>query len=126
MGDLPADVRELELNDVVQLTEPDIGQATVLVPEPRETTTLESGEEHFVFTHHSGRMIGLNWDAGDGEWTECVLVRDTDGFHHAILCQPDGEVRLLTRREPGQPDDWEDRGDVTRMEVVETRSEDEL
>lgn len=114
-------VRELERNDVVQLTEPDIGETTVLVPEPRETTTLNSGEEHFVFTHHSGRMIGLNWDApDDGEWDECVLVRDTDGYHHALLSRPNGETYLLTRREPGLPDDWEDRGVVTGIEAIET------
>lgn len=124
MGNTPAGVRDLERNDVVHLSEPDIGEVTVLIPEPRKTTTLTSGEEHFVFAHHSGRLIGLNWDASDdGEWDECILVRDTDGYHHVLLCRPGGEVRLLTRREPGQPDDWENRGVVTEMEVIKSEAE---
>lgn len=91
-----------------------------MIPEPRETTDMAPGVKQFVFTHASGRMIGLNWevpDDGDDNWEECTLVVDNDGWQHALLLRRNGDIHLLTRREPGEPDDWEDRGLVN--EVVE-------
>jgi hypothetical protein len=109
-------VRELERGDEVRI--PDVGPAQVLLPAPREATTLEPGVAHAVFAHPSGRTIGLNWapPAGDADWEELRLLADEDGYQHALLLRPGAEVRLLTRRPPGQPDDWEDRGEVTGIE----------
>lgn len=119
MAEPAALVRELDRGDEVQI--PDVGPAQVLLPAPREATTLEPGVAHAVFAHPSGRTIGLNWapSAGDADWEELRLLADEDGVQHALLLRRDGEVRLLTRRPPGQPDDWEDRGAVTTIERLE-------
>jgi len=116
-------IRGLTHGDTARVTDPDIGEVSVMVFRPQETTEVTPGIQQFVFTHQSGRIIGMNrtLDADeDGDWEACRLVVDEDGFQHALLVRPDGEVHLHTRREPGQPDDWEHRGAVSGIERLDT------
>lgn len=125
MGDIASVVRGLNRNQQLRLTDPDVGEITVMIPEPRETADVTPGVKHFVFTHASGRMIGLNWevpDDSDDTWEECTLVADADRWQHVLILRGNGEVHLLTRREPGEPDDWEDRGMVNEIVEVETEA----
>ena len=112
-------VRELDRGEEIRI--PEVGDAQVILEGPREATTLDPGVAHLVFAHPSGRTIGLNWAPPDGEadWDVIRLLADEEGFQHALLVRPDDTVRLLTRRPPGQPDDWEDRGTVQTVERVE-------
>lgn len=121
MVDITTAVRDLHRGDTLRIATPAVGDVTVLVPHPRESTRVEPGVEHLVFTRPNGRMVGLNWAPTDADpaWEECTLVADDDGYQHALLVRANDEVRLLTRREPGRPDDWEDRGRVTALERVD-------
>lgn len=119
MANVATVVRNLTRGDVFQVTEPDLGRMKLLIPGPRKTTEIEPRTQQFVFTHPSGRMIGFNYEAGGrDDWEECRLVADTDGYHHVLLLHPDGNVIVYTRREPGQPGDWERRGQVSNIKVI--------
>lgn len=125
MEDVASIVRGLNRNQQLRLTDPDVGEVAVMIPEPRETADVAPGVKQFVFTHVSGRMIGLNWevpDDGDDTWEECTLVADADGWQHVLLLRENGEVHLLTRHEPGEPDDWENRGIVNDLVEMETET----
>lgn len=116
-------VRNLTYGDIARVTDPDIGEVSVVVFRPQETTEVAPGIQQFVFTHESGRIIGMNrtLDAGeDGDWETCRLVVDEDGFQHALLLRPNGDLHLHTRREPGEPDDWEHRGIVRDIDPLES------
>lgn len=122
MSETATVVRDLDRGDVVRVTDPDIGEVSVLVYGPQETTELAPGIQQFVFTHESGRVIGMNRSLGtdeDGDWDACRLVVDEDGLQHALLVRPSGEIHLHTRREPGQPEDWEHRGVVRSLEPAD-------
>lgn len=125
MPEVATVVRNLDHGDAVRVTDPNIGEVSVLVYEPQETAEIAPGIQQFVFTHESGRMIGMNRSLGvdeDDGWDTCRLVADADGFQHALLIRPSGEVHLHTRQEPGQPDDWKHRGvvdDIERLDTVE-------
>jgi len=115
-------VRDLSRGDNARITDPDIGEVSVIVFRPQETAEVAPGIQQFVFTHQSGRMIGMNrtLDANeDSDWETCRLVVDEDGFQHALLLRSDNEVHLHTRREPGEPDDWEYRGAIQAIETLE-------
>ncbi|SDG13604.1 hypothetical protein SAMN05216218_1169 [Halorientalis regularis] len=118
-------VRDLTYGDTARVTDPDVGEVSVMVFRPQETAEVAPGIQQFVFTHESGRIIGMNrtLDADeDGDWEACRLVVDDDGFQHALLLRPNGDLHLHTRREPGEPDDWEHRGvvqDIKPLESVE-------
>jgi hypothetical protein len=120
----PSDVvRNLEHGDLARVTDPDIGEVSVMVFRPQETAEIAPGIQQFVFTHKSGQIIGMNrtLDANeDGNWEACRLVVDEDGFQHALLLRPNGDLHLHTRREPGEPDDWEHRGVVQNIEPLES------
>lgn len=114
-------VRDLQRGDTVRVTDPDIGEVSVLIYRPQETGEVAPGIQQFVFTHESGRIIGMNRALGPDEddgWDACRLVTDEDDFQHVLLLRPDGEVHLHTRREPGQPEDWEHRGVVESIELL--------
>lgn len=116
-------VRNLDHGDAVRVTDPDIGEVSVIVYRPQETTELGPGIQQFVFTHESGRIIGMNRSIDleeSGDWEACPLVIDEDGYQHALLVRPNGEVHIHTRREPGQPEDWEHRGVVGSIERLDT------
>lgn len=116
-------VRELSYGDTVRVTDPDIGEVTVFVYRPQETAEVAPGIQQFVFTHESGQIIGMNrtLDADeDDDWEACRLVVDEDGFQHALLLRPNGDLHLHTRREPGRPEDWEHRGLVSDIEVLDS------
>jgi hypothetical protein len=122
MSETATVVRDLNRGDTVRVTEPDIGEVSVLVYRPQETAEVAPGIQQFVFTHESGRIIGMNRSLGvdeDDDWDACRLVADPDGFQHALLLRGNGEVHLHTRREPGQPEDWEHRGVVEGIERLE-------
>jgi hypothetical protein len=122
MSETATVVRDLNRGDTVRVTEPDIGEVSVLVYRPQETAEVAPGIQQFVFTHESGRIIGMNRSLGvdeDDDWDACRLVADPDGFQHALLLRGNGEVHLHTRREPGQPEDWEHRGVVKGIERLE-------
>jgi hypothetical protein len=122
MSETATVVRDLNHGDTVRVTEPDIGEVSVLVYRPQETAEVAPGIQQFVFTHESGRIIGMNRSLGvdeDDDWDACRLVADPDGFQHALLLRGNGEVHLHTRREPGQPEDWEHRGVVEGIERLE-------
>lgn len=125
MAEAHSAASDLKPETTLHIDDHDVGDVMVLISEPQETAQIEPGVEHFVFTHPSGKMIGLNWEVPEGspDWESCTLVGDEDGFHHALLTRESGEVRLLTRRQPGEPDDWEDRGPVSDIEVLETPPE---
>lgn len=116
-------VRNLDHGDAVRVTNPDIGEVSVIVHRPQETAKIAPGIQQFVFTHESGRIIGMNRsleiDENDG-WDVCRLVVDEDGYQHVLLIRPSGEVHLHTRREPGQPDDWKHRGVIGSIERLDT------
>lgn len=116
-------VRDLTYGDTALVTDPDIGEVSVMAFRPQETAEIAPGIQQFVFTHDSGRIIGMNrtLDAdGDGDWEACRLVVDEDGFQHALLLRPNGDLHLYTRREPGEPEDWEHRGVVQSIEPLES------
>jgi hypothetical protein len=116
-------VRNLDHGDVVRVTDPDVGEVSVVVYEPQETAEIAPGVQQFVFTHESGRIIGMNRNLGlddDDGWEACRLVVDDDGFQHALLLRSNGDVHLHTRREPGQPEDWEHRGVVEQLDPLES------
>jgi hypothetical protein len=122
MSDPATVVRELTYGDTARITDPDVGEVSVVVYEPQETTEIAPGIQQFVFTHESGRIIGMNRATGvdaNAGWEECRLVVDEDGFQHALLVRSNGELHLHTRREPGQPEDWEHRGEVMGIESLE-------
>jgi hypothetical protein len=125
MSDVATVVRGLDHGDGVSVTDPDIGEVSVVVHRPQETAEIGPGVQQFVFTHESGRIIGMNRSVGideDGDWEACPLVADEDGYQHALLLRSDGEVHLHTRREPGQPENWEHRGvvgGIERLDAVE-------
>lgn len=122
MSDAATVVRELTHGDAVRVTEPDLGEVSVIVYEPQETMEVAPGIQQFVFTHESGQIIGMNRSLGadaDNDWEACRLVIDDDGFQHALLLRPNEDVHLHTRREPGQPEDWEHRGVVEELERLE-------
>lgn len=115
-------VRNLDHGDLVRVTDPDIGEVSVIVYRPQETAQIAPGVQQFVFTHESGQIIGMNRSLEmdeDDDWDACRLVVDEDGYQHALLVRPSGEVHLHTRREPGQPEDWEHRGVVRHLEPLE-------
>lgn len=106
----------------MRVTDPDIGEVSVLVYRPQETAEVAPGIQQFIFTHESGQMIGMNRTldaAEDDNWEACRLVVDEDGFQHALLLRPNGDLHLHTRREPGRPEDWEHRGLVQGIEVLD-------
>lgn len=116
-------ISDLNRGDRLRVSDPDIGEVSVIVHAPQETGEVAPGIQQFVFTHESGRIIGMNRSLGvdeDTGWDVCRLVVDEDGFQHAILVRTDGEVHLHTRREPGQPEDWEHRGVVKQVEPAES------
>ena len=116
-------IRDLTYGDAARVTEPDIGEVSVMVFQPQETAEVAPGIQQFVFTHESGRIIGMNRTLGadeDGDWEACRLVVDEDGFQHALLLRPNGDLHLYTRREPGEPEDWEHRGVVQSIEPLES------
>lgn len=116
-------VRDLTRGDTVRVTNPDIGEVSVVVRRPQETAEIAPGIQQFVFTHQSGRIIGMNRTLAaneDDDWEVCRLVVDEDGFQHVLLLRPNGELHLYTRREPGEPDDWEHRGIVHGIEPLES------
>jgi hypothetical protein len=122
MSESAAIVRGLTPGDEIRVTEPDIGKVAVIIPEPQETAEVAPGIQQFVFTHESGRIIGMNRSLGideDSGWETCRLVIDDDGFQHSLLLRSNGDVHLHTRREPGQPEDWEHRGVVEGIELLE-------
>lgn len=122
MSETATVVRDLNRGDTVRVTEPDIGEVSVLVYRPQETAEVAPGIQQFVFTHESGRIVGMNRSLGvdeDDDWDACRLVADPNGFQHALLLRGNGEVHLHTRREPGQPEDWEHRGVVEGIERLE-------
>lgn len=126
MSDPATVVRELSYGDTVRVTDPDIGEVSVLVYRPQETAEVAPGIQQFVFTHESGQIIGMNrtLDATeDNAWEACRLVVDEDGFQHALLLRPNGDLHLHTRQEPGQPEDWEHRGVVRTLEPLESVAE---
>lgn len=123
MPDPDTVVRELSYGDTARVSDPDIGEVSVLVYRPQETAEVAPGIQQFVFTHESGQIIGMNrtLDANeDDNWEACRLVIDEDGFHHALLLRPNGDLHLHTRREPGRPEDWEHRGVVQTLEPLES------
>lgn len=123
MADPSTVVRNLEHGDIARVTDPDIGEVSVMVFQPQETAEVAPGIQQFVFTHKSGQIIGMNrtLDANeDGSWEVCRLVIGEDGFQHALLLRSNGDLHLHTRREPGEPDDWEHRGVVQDIEPVES------
>lgn len=127
MPDSSTVVRNLEYGDTAHVTDPDIGEVSVMVFQPQETTEIAPGIQQFVFTHKSGQIIGMNrtLDASeDGGWEACRLVVDEDGFQHALLLRSNGDLHLHTRREPGEPDDWEHRGVVRNIEPLESVEQD--
>jgi hypothetical protein len=122
MSDTAAVVRELDYGDAARVTDPEVGEVSVVVYRPQETAEVAPGIQQFVFTHDSGRIIGMNRSLGvneDDDWDACRLVVDEDGFQHALLLRSNGDVHLHTRREPGQPEDWEHRGVVEGIEPLE-------
>jgi hypothetical protein len=127
MSEIATAVRDLSRGDTVRVTDPDIGEVGVLVQRPQETAEVAPGIQQFVFTHESGRIIGMNRSLGPDEddgWDACRLVADPDGFQHALLLRSNGDVHLHTRREPGQPEDWEHRGLVEGLERPEPAEQD--
>jgi hypothetical protein len=116
-------VRDLTYGDTARVADPDVGEVSVMVFRPQETAEVAPGIQQFVFTHESGRIIGMNRTLAadeDGDWEACRLVVDDDGFQHALLLRPNGDLHLHTRREPGEPDDWEHRGVVQNIEPLES------
>ena len=116
-------VRNLDHGDTVRVSEPDIGEVSVVVYRPRETAEIGPGIQQFAFTHESGRIIGMNRSLDpneDSDWDACPLVIDEDGYQHALLTRSSGEVHLHTRREPGQPEDWEHRGVIGGIEPLDS------
>ncbi|WP_276259113.1 hypothetical protein [Haloglomus litoreum] len=127
MPEIATAVRDLSRGDTVRVTDPDIGEVEVLIQRPQETAEVAPGIQQFVFTHQSGRIIGMNRSLGvdeDDDWDVCRLVADPDGFQHALLLRSNGDVHLHTRREPGQPEDWEHRGVVEGLERAEPPEQD--
>jgi hypothetical protein len=125
MSEAATVVRNLDHGDTVRVSDPDVGEVTVVIYRPQETAEIGPGIQQFVFTHESGRIIGMNRSLDideESDWDACPLVVDEDGFQHTLLVRPSGEVHLHTRREPGQPEDWEHRGvvcDIERLDTVE-------
>ncbi|MFB6165354.1 MAG: hypothetical protein ABEJ31_09380 [Haloarculaceae archaeon] len=127
MSDPAAVVRNLDHGDLLRVADPDVGEVSVIVYRPQETDEIAPGIQQFVFTHESGQIIGMNRSLEvneDDGWDACPLVVDEDGYHHALLVRPSGDVHLHTRREPGQPGDWEHRGVVRDLEPLEPIEED--
>lgn len=123
MPDPATVVRELSYGDTLHVTDPDIGEVSVMVCRPQETAEIAPGIQQFVFTHESGQIIGMNrrLDAAeDDNWEVCRLIVDEDGFQHALLLRPNGDLHLHTRREPGRPEDWDHRGVVRNLEPLES------
>lgn len=117
MSETATRLRNVERGETFEIRDPEVGEVSVFATEPQQSTTMADGVVHFVFTHESGRMIGLNWTPpqGAGDWSDCILVADEDGYHHGLITTTDGETVLVTRREPGRPDDWEIRGAVSDL-----------
>lgn len=127
MSEIADIVRDLTPGDEVRVADPEIGEVAVMVRAPQETAEVAPGIQQFVFTHESGRIIGMNRSLGPDEddgWDVCRLVADPDGFQHALLLRSNGDVHLHTRREPGQPEDWEHRGLVEGLERPEPAEQD--
>lgn len=122
MSETATVVKELNRGDRLRVSDPDVGEVSVIVYAPQETAEVAPGIQQFVFTHEAGRIIGMNRSLGvdeDAGWDVCRLVVDEDGFQHALLVRSNGDVHLHTRREPGQPEDWEHRGVVEAVERLE-------
>lgn len=122
MSEIAEIVRALTPGDEVRVVEPEVGTVGVIIRGPQETAEIAPGIQQLVFTHESGRIIGMNRNLGvdeDDGWEICRLVVDEDGFQHALLLRKNGDVHLHTRREPGQPEDWEHRGVVEAVEQPE-------
>jgi hypothetical protein len=123
MSETATVVRDLTPGDEVRVRGPDVGRVAVIVQGPQEIAEVAPGVQQFVFTHESGRIIGMNRNLGldeDDGWEACRLVVDDDGFQHALLLRSNGDVHLHTRREPGQPEDWEHRGVVEQLDPLES------
>lgn len=116
MSDQEVAIQDLQRGDELYIESPEIGVVTVLLPGPKQRTRTEDGRHHVVFVHPSGRIIGINLPP-ETALENCVLVADETGFQHAIV-GTDREPVLFTRRQPGQPDDWE------RREELELRAAD--
>lgn len=122
MSEAASVVEELDYGDTVRVTDPDLGEVSVIVYRPQQTAEIAPGIQQFVFTHESGRAIGMNRSVGvdeNGGWNAARLVADEDGYQHVLLVRAGGDVDLHTRREPGQPEDWEHRGRVRELDPVE-------
>lgn len=123
MAEIARVVRELSPGDEIIVADPEVGKVGVIIRAPQETAKIAPGIQQFVFTHESGRIIGMNRNLGvdeDDGWEMCRLVVDEDGFQHALLVRQNGDVHLHTRRPPGQPEDWEHRGIVEAIERLES------
>lgn len=108
MAESETSVWTVKRGDQLRIESPGIGEATVLVSEPRERTTLSDGRSHAVFVRADGRMVGVNFPP-ETEVERAILVEDEDRFQHVLVQATTGEEVLMTRRQPGQPDDWEQR-----------------
>ena len=64
-------------------------------------------------------MVGINVPE-EIDVERCLLVEDADLFQHALVRDDDGNSFLFTRRQPGEPDDWERREGFEIDAVIET------
>lgn len=108
MAESDTSIWTVNRGDKLRIQSPDIGDVTVLVSEPRKETTLPDGRAHAVFVLSDGQMAGINFPP-ETDIERSILVEDEDRYQHIIGRTVDGKELILTRREPGQPEDWEER-----------------
>lgn len=108
MAESQTSIWTVKRGNQLRVQTPDIGDVTVLVPKPREETTLPEGRDHAVFVRANGQMVGINFPP-ELEIERSILVEDEDLYQHVFAQTSSGEELVLTRRQPGQPDDWEQR-----------------
>lgn len=108
MAESEASIWSANRGDQLRIDSPDIGDVIVLVSEPREQTTLPDGRAHAVFVRANGQMVGVNFPA-NLELERSILVEDEDLYQHIVARTSSGDELILTRRQPGQPEDWERR-----------------
>lgn len=116
MAESESPIWNVQPGDQLTIRSPDVGPVTVLLPKPKKHTKLKDGTDHVVFVRPNGRMIGMNTDVSVNE-NQCILVEDEDGFQHALVGYTDEPV-VMTRRQPGEPSDWEQR-DGFEIELTE-------